>query len=76
MKRVKTTITLDDQILEELNEYSLELNTKKSHIIEASLTAFFDYLDLRLAEKRLEEEEIDGSSIEPAGAVWRELDLD
>jgi predicted transcriptional regulator len=76
MKRVKATFTIDEDILQELSEYAAELDIKKSHIIESSLSAFFDYLDVRLAEKRLAEIENGSAELADAEAVWRELDLE
>lgn len=76
MKRIRTTFTLDEDIVDELNQYAEELDTKKSHIVESSLTAFFDYLDLKIAEKRLQDLENGGSEIVSAADVWKELDID
>ena len=76
MKRIRTTFTLDEDILAELNQYAEELDTKKSHIVESSLTAFFDYLDLKVDEKRLEDLENGDSEIVSAADVWKELDID
>ncbi len=76
MKRIRTTFTLDEDIVDELNQYAEELDTKKSHIVESSLTAFFDYLDLKVAEKRLQDLENGGSEIVSAADVWKELDID
>lgn len=76
MKRIRTTFTLDEDILAELNQYAEELDTKKSHIVESSLTAFFDYLDLKVAEKRLEDLENGDSEIVSAADVWKKLDID
>ena len=76
MKRIRATFTVDEEILSELDKYAQELGTKKSHIIESSLTAFFDYLDLKLAEKRLVEIENGSSELVIAEDVWRELGIE
>jgi predicted DNA-binding protein len=76
MKRIRTTFTLDEDILAELNQYAEELDTKKSHIVESSLTAFFDYLDLKIAEKRLQDLKNGESETISAADVWNDLDID
>jgi len=73
MKRVRATFTIDENILKELEEISTELNTKKSHIVETSLTTFFDFLDCRIAEKRLQELENGTSYAIKSSDVWKEL---
>lgn len=76
MKRIRTTFTLDEDILAELNHYAEELDTKKSHIVETSLTVFFDNLDLKIAEKRLQDLENGESETVSAAEVWNELNID
>jgi predicted DNA-binding protein len=76
MKKKRATFTIDENLLSELEDYSRELDTKKSHIIESSLTAFFDYLDVKIAEKRLADIETGPSQVVPAQDVWKELELD
>ncbi len=51
----RLTITLPKIVSDELTEYSSELQEKKSHIIAGALERYFDYLDLRIAEKRSQE---------------------
>lgn len=53
MNTVRLNITLPASINDELNAFSEELGEKKSHIIAAALEMYFDYLDIRVAEKRL-----------------------
>ena len=76
MKRIRTTFTLDEDIVAELNHYAEELDTKKSHIVESSLKTFFDYLDVKIAEKRLHDLENGQSETLSAADVWKELDID
>ena len=76
MKRVRTTFTIDEHILDELDEFSEELDTKKSHIVESSLTDFFDYLDVLVAEKRLAELASGKTKAVSAAEVWKDLDLE
>jgi predicted transcriptional regulator len=52
MATVKSTFTLPENITFELNSFAEELNEKKSNIIRNALLFYFDYLDLKIAEKR------------------------
>ncbi|NLK67195.1 MAG: hypothetical protein GX282_06950 [Campylobacteraceae bacterium] len=51
----KLTITLPNNIMADLNDFSEELNETKSGIISQALEQFFDYLDLRVAKSRMED---------------------
>ena len=51
----KMSVTLTPGVADELTHLATELNEKKSHIIEEALSYYFDVLDTRLAEKRLQE---------------------
>ena len=53
MNTVRLNITLPASINDEMNAFAEELNEKKSHIISSALVMYFDYLDIRVAEKRL-----------------------
>ncbi|MDQ1264846.1 MAG: hypothetical protein QG559_1847 [Campylobacterota bacterium] len=53
MNTVRLNITLPASINDEINHFAEELNEKKSHIIASALEMYFDYLDIRVAEKRL-----------------------
>ncbi len=57
MNTVRLNITLPASVNDDINHYVQELNEKKSHIISNALEMYFDYLDLRVAEKRLESNE-------------------
>ncbi|WP_294886955.1 hypothetical protein [Sulfurimonas sp. RIFCSPLOWO2_12_36_12] len=57
MNTVRLNITLPASLNEEINHFSEELNEKKSHIIASALEMYFDYLDIRVAEKRLHNNE-------------------
>lgn len=57
MSTVRLNITLPTSINEDMNHFAEELNEKKSHIIASALEMYFDYLDLRVAEKRLNDKE-------------------
>ena len=53
MGTVRLNITLPESLNDDINRFSEELHEKKSHIISSALDMYFDYLDLKLAEKRL-----------------------
>jgi len=57
MNTVRLNITLPSSVNDDINHYVQELNEKKSNIIANALEMYFDYLDLRVAEKRLESNE-------------------
>jgi len=57
MNTVRLNITLPASINNDMNHFAEELNEKKSHIIASALEMYFDYLDLKVAEKRLSEDD-------------------
>ncbi|MDD5401211.1 MAG: hypothetical protein PHQ93_08510 [Sulfurimonas sp.] len=57
MNTVRLNITLPASLNDEINHFAEELNEKKSHIIVSALEMYFDYLDIRVAEKRLNDNE-------------------
>lgn len=57
MNTVRLNITLPASVNNDITRYAKELNEKKSHIIASALEMYFDYLDIRLAEKRLNDNE-------------------
>jgi predicted DNA-binding protein len=57
-------------MVEELNTVAKELNQKKSHIIEDALNMYFDYMDLKVAEKRLNDKE---DKVISADELFKEL---
>lgn len=68
-------ITLDKEVAEELEHISKELGEKKSKLIEKALTFYFDYLDVKIAEERLEKLEEGKTQTIPAEDVYKELGL-
>ena len=75
MKRPKTIFTLDQSVVDELDEVSLELNEKKSHIVEKALLLYFDLLDIRIADQRMREVRQGKSGLVSAEDVYKELGL-
>lgn len=73
MNNVRLNITLPSSVNDDINRYSQELNEKKSHIITSALDMYFDYLDLKVAEKRLDE---DDSVRIPFDDFFKELESD
>lgn len=57
MSTTRLNITLPTSINNDITRYAEELNEKKSHIIASALEMYFDYLDIRVAEKRLNDNE-------------------
>jgi len=57
MNTVRLNITLPASVNNDITRYAEELNEKKSHIITAALDMYFDYLDIKVAEKRLNDNE-------------------
>jgi hypothetical protein len=57
MNTVRLNITLPTSVNNDMTRYAEELNEKKSHLIASALDMYFDYLDLKVAEKRLENDE-------------------
>ncbi len=72
MGRERATFTMDAEILRELDSVAKELETTRSGLVEKSLLYFFDFLDVRLAEKRLADKK---DVVIPAEKVWEELGL-
>jgi len=76
MQKIRSTFTVSDFIIDELNEVSIELNEKKSHIVENALTMYFDHLDAKIADKRLDDIKIGKEKVIPASEVFKELGLE
>ena len=57
MNTTRLNITIPTSLNNDIVRYSNELNKKKSHIIVSALDMYFDYLDLKVAEKRLSEDD-------------------
>ena len=53
MSTVRLNITLPTTVNNDIIHYAEELNEKKSHIIASALDMYFDYIDLKEAQKRL-----------------------
>jgi len=76
MGHVRLNISLDEEIVKELNNIAKELGEKKSHIIRDALMYYFDYLDIKIAEKRLKAIEEGKPKLIPFEEVKKQLGLD
>jgi predicted DNA-binding protein len=72
---MRTTISLPEEQLAELEKVAKEINEKKSGIISKALDLYFDYLDVSLAETRLKEYQSGNGKIIDADQVWKELGI-
>lgn len=75
MHKIRSTFTVSDYVIDELNSVSLELNEKKSHIVEKALSMYFDYIDEKIADKRLDELKNGNEKSIPAEEVFKELGI-
>jgi len=75
MQKIRSTFSVSDYVIDELNSISNELNEKKSHIVEKALTMYFDYIDVQIADKRLDEIKTGKEKLIPAEEVFEELGL-
>jgi RHH-type rel operon transcriptional repressor/antitoxin RelB len=73
--QVRHNITLDEEISAELETAARELGEKKSYIIEKALTVYFDFLDLKLAKKRIKDLEKGRDRLLDAEKVWKSLGI-
>jgi predicted transcriptional regulator len=73
--QIRHNITLDEDISLELDEVAEELGEKKSSIIEKALAVYFDFLDLKLIQKRMKELKEGRDRIIDAKEVWKEIGI-
>ena len=71
--QVRHNITLDEDISRELDAIADELGEKKSSIIEKALAIYFDFLDLKLAQRRMNDLKDGRDKIVDADQVWKEI---
>ena len=75
MHKIRSTFTVSDFVIDELNSVATELNEKKSHIVEKALSMYFDYIDEKISDKRLKNIESGKEKLIPADVVFKELGL-
>ncbi len=73
--QVRHNITLDEDISRELETMAGELGEKKSSVIEKALAVYFDFLDLKLVQKRMKDLKEGRDTIVDARKVWKELGI-
>jgi predicted transcriptional regulator len=73
--QIRHNITLDEDISLELDEVAEELGEKKSSIIEKALAVYFDFLDLKLIQKRMKDLKEGRDRIIDAKEVWKEIGI-
>jgi len=73
--QIRHNITLDEDISRELETIAGELGEKKSSVIEKALAVYFDFLDLKLIQKRMKDLKEGRDTIIDAGKVWKELGI-
>ena len=73
--QIRHNITLDEDISLELDEVAEELGEKKSFIIEKALAVYFDFLDLKLVQKRMKDVKEGRDRIIEAKEVWKEIGI-
>ena len=76
MAHRRINISLEEELAQELDSIARELGEKKSHIVREALMHYFDYLDVKIAEKRLKELEEGRSETIPAEEVFRKAGLE
>jgi len=72
MNTARLNITIPATLNDDITLYSQELNKKKSHLISSALDMYFDYLDLKVAEKRA----VDGEPTIPFDDFFEDLKSD
>jgi predicted transcriptional regulator len=73
--QIRHNITLDEDISQELDAIAAELGEKKSAVIEKALAVYFDFLDLRLVQKRMKDLEAGRDTVVDAREVWEDLGI-
>lgn len=73
--QIRHNITLGEDISHELDAIASELGEKKSSVIEKALAVYFDFLDLKLVQKRMKDLKGGRDTIVDARKVWKELGI-
>jgi len=75
MQKIRSTFTISDIVVDELESVAKELNEKKSHIVEKALTLYFDMLDEKVADSRLKKLSHKTGELIDANEVFKELGI-
>jgi hypothetical protein len=73
--QIRHNITLDEDISRELEAIAGELGEKKSSVIEKALAVYFDFLDIRLVQKRMKDLKEGRDTVVDAAKAWKELGI-
>lgn len=73
--QTRHNITLTEDIARELDSVAGELGEKKSSVIEKALMVYFDLLDLKIAQKRMNDLKEGRDRIVDARDVWKEIGI-
>jgi len=73
--RIRHKITLDEEVAKELEAAAVGLGERKSQIIEKALIGYFDFIDLKVTRKRLDDVEKGRDKVLDAKRVWKSLGI-
>lgn len=73
--QIRHNITLDEDISLELDSMAGELGEKKSSIIEKALAVYFDFLDLKLVQKRMKDLKEGRDRTIDAKEIWKKIGI-
>ncbi|GAB6044737.1 hypothetical protein JCM11957_03350 [Caminibacter profundus] len=73
---MKICINLDDVLAKELESAAKELNIKTSKLIEEAVSYYFDKLDEKIADKRLDDLKNGKSSVVELEEVLKKAGID
>lgn len=71
----KISVTLDSETAKELCDVAAELGEKKSAIIQKALNYYFDKLDEKIADKRLDNLEVGNVQTISAKEAYKRLGI-
>ncbi len=70
------SLRIDEEILQELDNYAKELERSRTYLIEKAITAYFDTLDELVADKRIDDVKKGKSEVIPLKEVLKEAGID
>ena len=73
---MQVCINLDDSLAKELESVAKELNVKTSKLVEEAISYYFDKLDEKIADKRLDDLKNGESSVVELEEVLKKAGID
>jgi len=73
--RKSINISLENDIINTLDEYANELEKTRTNLIEKALELYFDKLDEMVADKRIDNLKAGKSSVVPLEDVFKKADI-